>query len=55
MSGFPEQLKLFSVGFDILDLINVLKKYNVGCLSSLACIRFYSGKRCDTRLGFEID
>lgn len=55
MKDFPEQLKLFSIGFDVLDLIDILKKYDVNSLVANTCIRFYSGKKCDTRLGFKID
>lgn len=41
--SFPECLKPFSVGFDILDLIDILRKYNVQQKTSIACIKFYCG------------
>jgi len=45
--SFPERLKLFSVDFDILDLIDILKHYDVPTKTSQACIRFYAGKKLD--------
>jgi len=38
-----EQLKLFNVDFDILDLIDILKKYDVPQKYAIAYIRFYAG------------
>jgi len=43
LKDFSNDLKPFNVGFDILDLINILKKYNISQKTSKACIRFYCG------------
>lgn len=41
---FPEQLKLFEIGFDVLDLIDILKKYDVPQKTAKATINFYCGR-----------
>lgn len=43
-NNFPEWFKPFSIGFDIIDLMEVLKKYDIPQKTSLACIRFYCGR-----------
>lgn len=44
-----ELLKPFSIGFDILDLKDILKQYEIKPILANAVIRFYAGKRCDLR------
>lgn len=41
---FPEWFKPFKIGFEFLDLIDILKKYDVPMKTARACIRFYAGK-----------
>jgi len=43
LKDFPNDLKPLSIGFDILDLIDILRKYNVPQKTSKAYIRFYYG------------
>lgn len=45
LKDFPDYIKPFSVGFDILDLIDILKKYNVSQKTSKAVINFYCGRK----------
>lgn len=33
----------FKIDEDILDLIDILKKFNVNQVSAISCIKFYSG------------
>ena len=44
-SEFPEWIRPFNIGFDILDLIDILKKYDVPPKIAVACIRFYCGRK----------
>lgn len=41
-SGIQTTLYPFKIGFDILDLIDILKKYNIPQKQALAVIRFYT-------------
>lgn len=44
LKDFPEWFKPFDIGFDILDLVDILKYYYVPMKTVRACIKFYSGK-----------
>jgi len=45
LTELPEYMKPFSVGFDILDLIEILKKYNISQKTGNAVINFYYGRK----------
>lgn len=38
------KIKPFVIGFDILDLIDIIKKYNVNEKTGIFLIKFYSGE-----------
>lgn len=44
-TDFPEYMKPFNIGFDILDLIEILKKYEISQKTGNAVINFYCGRK----------
>lgn len=43
-TDFPEWFKPFKIGFDVLDLIDIINKYNIPQKTAKALINFYCGR-----------